>query len=168
MSLPKHPFDVTLLSCLSCPNLATTFSRQNWQSPAGKEKFGSRCCLQYTVQHGLFLPSSHFLLFWSKVVLLYYTTTTTLYTMKQTDGHPKSLMCSTLSRDKIEHTNYLGSPRSPFHIINIAYYVLYVELSVLSVVVFRILARYQTCQEIYQLKIYFMKFQYASVCHVMY
>ena len=26
----------------------------------------------------LFLPSSHFLLFWSKVVLLYYTTTTTL------------------------------------------------------------------------------------------
>ena len=62
----KQRFCITLVSCLSCPNLATTFSRQNWQGAAVKEKFGSRCCLQYTVQHSLFLPSSHFLLFWSK------------------------------------------------------------------------------------------------------
>lgn len=99
MSLPKHPFDITLLSCLSCPNLATTFSRQNWQAVAGEEKFGSRCCLQYTAQCSTVcscLPpqycSSHFL-------KLYFCTTLLqpliqLYsTMKQTDGHVPRVQC---------------------------------------------------------------------------
>ena len=123
MSLPKHPFDTTLLSCLSCPNLATTFSRQNWQGAAVKEKFGSRCCLQYTVLYSLFLPSSHFLLFWSKVVLLYYTTTTTilLWSRLMVTQIVRCVQYYHVIRLNIG-TIYLGNYQSPFHIIcNITY-----------------------------------------------
>ena len=32
----------------------------------------------------------------------------------ETNGRTKSLMCLSLSRDKIEHMNYLGDPQTPY------------------------------------------------------
>ena len=67
----KKYFCITLLSCLSCPNLATTFFRLNGQCLAGKENFGSRCCLHCLFSS--FLPPIFCLLKWS-----YYTTMYTI------------------------------------------------------------------------------------------
>ena len=67
----KKYFSITLLSCLSCPNLATTFFRLNGQCLAGKENFGSRCCLHCLFSS--FLPPIFCLLKWS-----YYTTMYTI------------------------------------------------------------------------------------------